>query len=69
MYCGEKLVCHEESGEFKGTGFNVAVEEFYKMVYNKLKHDTPMAVTPEMAARIVNIIETVHGQNPLPILY
>ena len=69
MYCGEKLVFHEESGEFKGTGFNVAVEAFYKMIYEKLICDKPMAVTPEMAARIVNVIETVHGQNPLPILY
>lgn len=69
MYCGEKLICHEESGEFKGTGFNVAVDAFYQMVYNKLKNDAPMEVTPEMAARIINVIETVHGQNPLPVLY
>ena len=69
MYCGEKLVVHEESGEFAGTAFNTAVLCFYKMVYEKLTEDKPMTVTPEMAARIVNVIETVHGDNPLPLLY
>ena len=69
MYCGEKLVFHEETGEFKGTGFNVAVERFYKMVYDKLRNGVPMPVTPEMAAQIINVIETVHGQNPLPVRY
>ena len=69
MYCGEKLNVHEESGEFTGTAFNEAVRCFYKMVYEKLTADKPMTVTPEMAARIVNVIETVHGENPLPLLY
>ena len=29
----------------------------------------PLAVPAEYAARIVNVIETVHGQNPLPVKY
>ncbi len=69
IYCGEKLVTHEVEEQLKGTGFDVAVHDFYKMVYDKLKFDTPMAVTPEMAAHVINVIETVHGQNPLPVLY
>lgn len=69
MYCGEKLQFHEESVEYQGTAFDVAVRAFYEMVYNKLTKDEPMAITPEMAAQVINIIETVHGQNPLPVLY
>lgn len=68
-YCSEKLVTHEEAEEFRGTAFNVAVRDFYRMVYNNLKKNEPMSVTPEMAAQVINIIETVHGQNPLPVLY
>ena len=67
VYCGENLITHEESQEYQGTAFNVAVRDFYEMVYNKLTKDEPMAITPEMAAQVINIIETVHGQNPLPV--
>ncbi len=69
IYCGEQLVTHEEKDALKGTGFDVAVHDFYKMVYDNLKFGTPMAITPEMAAKVINVIETVHGQNPLPIRY
>ena len=69
MYCGEKLITHEESGTFDGSAFNTAVCAFYKMVYERLENGTPMAVTPEMAARIINVIEAVHAENPLPIVY
>ena len=68
-YCREKLVTHEETEEYTGTAFDVAVRDFYEMVYNKLTKDEPMTITPEMAAHVINIIETVHGQNPLPVLY
>lgn len=66
IYCGEKLVFHEESGDFKGSAFNVAVHDFYQMVHERLVNGTPMQVTPQMAAQVINVIETVHGQNPLP---
>ena len=69
MYCGEKLITHEESGEFTGSAFDEAVCSFYKMVYDNLREGIPMSVTPEMAAKIINVIETVHGQNPLPVKY
>jgi len=69
IYCGEKLITHEETEEYQGTAFNVGTRNFYEMVYNKLKKDEPMAITPEMAAQVINVIETVHGQNPLPVQY
>lgn len=69
LFCSEKLITHEQEEKFNGTSFDVAVKEFYWMVYNKLNDGTPMTVTPEMAAKVINVIETVHGQNPLPVLY
>lgn len=69
VYCSENLVTHEETEQYQGTAFNVAVRDFYEMVYNKLRKGEPMTVTPEMAAQVINIIETVHGQNPLPIQF
>lgn len=69
VYCSENLVTHEEAEQYRGTAFNVAVRDFYEMVYNKIRKGEPMSVTPEMAAQVINIIETVHGQNPLPIQF
>lgn len=68
-YCSEQLNVHEESGSFDGSAFDEAVASFYQMVYDRLRHGKPMAVTPEMAARIINVIETVHAQNPLELRY
>lgn len=69
VYCSEQLVTHEETGEFNGGAFDVAVQSFYQMVYARLVNNVPLTVTPEMAAQVINIIETVHGQNPLPVQY
>ena len=69
MYCSEKLITHEESGEFSGSAFDEGVCSFYRMVYENLTAGVPMSVTPEMAARIINVIEIVHGENPLPLKY
>ena len=68
-YCRDDLKMHEEHYDFSGTAFDAATHDFYEMLYNKLTKGTPMEVTPEMAARIVNVIETVHGQNTLPVMY
>lgn len=68
-YCGETLITHEESGPYAGTAFDVAVHDFYQMVYENLTEGKPLTVKPEYAAKIINIIETVHAQNPMPLLY
>ena len=65
-YCSENLITHEESGEFNGGAFNVAVEAFYKMMYENLVYGTPLTLKTENAAKIIQVIETVHAQNPLP---
>ncbi len=68
-YCSETLITHEEEGEVVGDSFTAAVESFYRMVYDKIRSGKPMSVTPEIAAKIISIIETVHAANPLPVLY
>ncbi len=69
IYCGEKLVTHEEDGNFEGDAFGVAVESFYRMLYDTLHNGTPLKITPNQAAQIINVIEIVHGQNPMPVRY
>lgn len=64
-YCSETLVAHDESGEHVGTSFDIAVRDYYTMMYNRIKFGTPLTVTPEMAAKVISVIETIHAQNPL----
>jgi hypothetical protein len=69
IYCSEKLVKHEESGTFDGTAFDVGTAKLYEQLYYKITEGKPMDVTPEMAAQIISVIETVHAENPLPLKY
>lgn len=69
IYCREQLITHEESGKYEGTAFEVAVEGFYQMLHNTLTTGAPLVIKPEHAAAIINVMETVHGQNPMPVLY
>ena len=69
IYCSEKLVKHEESGTFGGTAFDVGMAKLYEQLYYKITEGKPMEVTPEMAAQIISVIETVHAQNPMPLKF
>lgn len=69
IYCGEQLITHEEEGTFTGSAFDVAVESFYRMLHDTLTTGADLKITPEQAAHIVNIIEIVHGQNPMPVRF
>ncbi len=65
-YCSEKLITHKESGEHDGN-IGVAVGRYYEMLYRHIANGEELTVTPEHAARIISVIETVHAQNPLPV--
>jgi hypothetical protein len=69
IYCSEKLVKHTESGSFDGNAFDKGTALLYEQLYFKLTEGKPMTVTPEMAAAVISVIETVHAQNPLPLKY
>lgn len=67
VYCSEQLITHEEEGKFEGSAFNVAVERFYRMLHNTLTTGAPLVIKPEWAAQIINVVETVHAQNPMTV--
>jgi predicted dehydrogenase len=69
IYCSEKLIKHVESEKFDGTAFDVGTAKLYEQIYFKITDGKEMTVTPEMAADIISVIETVHAQNPLPLKY
>ncbi len=63
-YCTEKLIIHEESGDFEGVPSQVATARFYEMVYGHLAEGKPMAVTAANIAKLIDVIEVIHEQNP-----
>jgi predicted dehydrogenase len=69
VYCMEKLIKHVEADKFKGTAFDIGTAKLYEQLYFKITEGRDMTVTPEMAADIISVIETVHAQNPLPLKY
>ena len=69
IYCSEKLIKHTEEGTHSGTAFDFAAAEFYRQLYERIVNGTPMTVTPEMAMRVISVIETAHAENPLPVKF
>ena len=69
IYCWEPLNKHVEGESFNGNAFDVGTAKLYDQLYYKITEGRPMTVTPEMAAAVISVIETVHAQNPLPLKY
>lgn len=69
MYCREQLKFHEEEGSVTGTAFAAATASFYEMMYESLVNGAELKVKPENIAKLVNVMEIVHAQNPLPVTY
>ena len=49
--------------------FSTGSSIFYHMMYDHIMLGKPLDVTPEKAGKVIEIIEAVHAQNPLPVLY
>ncbi|MBO7175826.1 MAG: Gfo/Idh/MocA family oxidoreductase [Clostridia bacterium] len=69
VYCSEKLNYTEVEEKISGSSFDVAVRDFYKMMYRKIFDGTPLDIPPEHAAQVIGIIEACHAQNPLPVFF
>ena len=69
IYCWEPLNKHVEGEPFNGNAFDVGTAKLYDQLYYKITEGRPMTVTPEMAAAVISVIETVHAENPLPLKY
>ena len=66
MYCNIPLNKRTETFDFAGDAFDKGTSDLYESLYHKIVDGTPMYVTPEMAAKVISVIETVHAQNPMP---
>ena len=69
LYCWEQLNAHEEQGNYTGNAFDVGTKAIYESVYRAITEGAPLSVTCEMAAQVIDVIDTVHAQNPLPVKY
>lgn len=69
LYCSEKLKVHEESGDYEGTAFDSGSAAVYENVYHILKENAENKMPLHHAAMVINVIETVHAQNPLPVKF
>ena len=69
LYCGEKLVRHEEEGEYAGTAFDVGTAGVYESLYKTLTESAPLAVSCEEAAMVISVIEQAHAENPMPVKF
>lgn len=66
-YCSEKLNFHEEEYEVSGDVFTGGSSVFYHKLYDTFFNGAPLDVTPEKAGKVIEIIEAIHAQNPLPV--
>ena len=68
-YCSEKLITHEESGDFEGDFVEIATSNYYQDMYDYITSGKALRVTPEHAAAIISVIETAHAENPLEVKF
>ncbi len=68
-YCSETLNFHEEEHAVDGDVFLSGSDVFYHKLYDTFMNGAPLAVTPEMACKVIEVIETIHAQNPLPVKF
>lgn len=69
IYCSETLNVHEESGEYAGNAFDIGGPEIYKNVYEAITQGAELLVPTWQSKMTINVIETLHAQNPLPLKF
>ncbi len=70
IYCRENLIKHFEEGEFDPQAvFTGATERVYREIYQLILKNIPVTITAENAMQVVEIIDRVHAENPLPLIY
>ena len=66
IYCTEDLIKHTEEFEFDRKNLSAPL---YESLYHRIVDGTPMYATPEIAAKVISVIETAHAQNPMPVKF
>ena len=69
LYCGEKAVFHEESGDITGDAFSVGADMIYREIYAYLTEGKPLTYTAADYAAIYRVQEVIHAQSPLERIY
>ena len=69
VYCSEKLEFVEIDEKISGSSFDVAVRDFYRMMYRAIFEGAPLDIPPEHAAQVIGLIEACHAENPLPVRF
>ena len=64
-----ELVFCEEEGATKEEGVSYGANAFYDMIYEALVNGAEPTIKAENIAKLVNIIERIHADNPLPVKY
>ncbi len=68
-YCTEQLKWYECKAEVKDGVFTSVVDEFYENIYNHMVNGEPLYVKTEKVRQQIALIEQIHYQNPLSIIY
>lgn len=68
-YCNEELEWHEFSESFAGDALDVGVKNYYENIYRHLTEGEQLHIKPEEVLLQIRIMELVHAQNPLPVIY
>ena len=68
-YCSEQLKWYECRADLQDTVFSDAVDEFYENIYNHIVYGQPLYIKPEKVRQQIAVIEQIHEQNPLSIIY
>lgn len=69
VYCSENLIKHQQEGTFPSDVSAIGAAALYEELYWAITEGKEMSVTPQMAAQVVEVLETVHAQNPLPVKF
>ncbi|MBE6542286.1 MAG: Gfo/Idh/MocA family oxidoreductase [Ruminococcaceae bacterium] len=69
IFCREELPIIEVEEDLGADCYDIANLDVYTQLYNAIMLGKPLEVTPEKAAMVVNIIDTCHAMNPLPLIY
>lgn len=64
-YCHEDVTLLKKEGTFEGSAFDTAVQIYYDAAYDEIVNGNPHPVTPEMATKVIDIIEQSHKLCPL----
>ena len=69
LYCSEKLISHEEEGEFQGTAFDVGTEKLYEDMYFALAEGKALRYDINEYKQVIGVIDRVHADNPLTVKF